>query len=71
MKNLMKKISIEKDKNGFIVWITEDSGEKHWILDGSIIEKDGRIHLSNYDGYETKVEYDEENNCLQFINKKL
>ena len=44
-----KTLEIEVDDTGFVLWITEENGDKHWLIDGSTVKEGGHILISTRD----------------------
>lgn len=68
-KKALKSIEIDVDKDGFTLWITEDDGTRHWLIDGSSMKYTGRISIGNYDGYKHKAIIDENNDQILLTQK--
>ncbi len=57
-KKKLHKLEVETTELGFTVWIEErntTNGAKvrHWIIDGSMMNESGIIHLSTHPAYKT------------------
>jgi hypothetical protein len=68
-KEILKTIEIETLPDGFVIWIKEGN-KRHWLLDGSMLKKDGEIFLGsslcsikwNY-----KAHYNKKTNSIELI----
>jgi hypothetical protein len=67
----LETIEVEITELGFIVWVTEKGklGSKkepvtHWILDASLLRKDGEIRLGNPTLYKVNAEYFKKQNTI-------
>jgi hypothetical protein len=75
-KKDLKRLEIEVDDTGFVVWVQEkvksefaSSLQRHYLLDGSLFLKDGEIGLSNNDDWDIYPEYDNEKKIIRIKRK--
>lgn len=76
-KKVLKKLQIEVNDNGFSIWLTEKREIKgkvqkysYWVIDASLIKKDGKIRLGDYFGHPVNAVFDVIRNEVQIVKTK-
>lgn len=70
-RSYLRWLEIDANEEGFTIWVRERKkigGKmrmlKHWVIDGSMLKKTGRISMGEPNMYKIEARYDAENNHL-------
>ena len=66
-----KTLEIEVDDTGFVLWITEENGDKHWLIDGSTVKDCGIMSIAtkigNFNKAKHSIVIDKERSQLRIV----
>lgn len=69
-KRDLARLVLEHTKNGFVLWIREENGTNHWVIDGSTLLDEGCITIGDeVKEYRFTAEYSEYERELQLVKK--
>lgn len=71
-KKATSSIEIDYNKEGFTIWVKErcyfENGKskiiKHWVIDASLLKKDGVLRMGQKELYAIEARYNSEENTI-------
>lgn len=71
-RSFLKSLEIDANEEGFVIWVKEKKKigkklvtSKHWVMDGSMLKKDGFIRMGEKNMYKIEARYNDEGNFIE------